>query len=62
MLAASSEARESAFMKAVRFARHGKPDVLTIEDIAELSAGDGEAVVRIRAASINPSDVKTVGG
>ena len=49
-------------MKAVRFARHGKPDVLTIEDIAELSAGDGEAVVRIRAASINPSDVKNVGG
>jgi NADPH:quinone reductase len=49
-------------MKAVRFTRHGKPDVLTIEDIGDLTAGEGEALVRIEAASINPSDVKNVQG
>jgi NADPH:quinone reductase-like Zn-dependent oxidoreductase len=49
-------------MKTVRFTRHGKPDVLTVEDIADLRAGEGEALVRIAAASINPSDVKNVQG
>jgi NADPH2:quinone reductase len=49
-------------MKAVRLTRHGKPDVLTIEDLAAPVAGDGEALVRIAAASINPSDVKNVAG
>lgn len=49
-------------MKAVRLTRHGKPDVLSVEDVPDLTAGDGEAVVRIEAASINPSDVKNVAG
>jgi NADPH:quinone reductase len=49
-------------MKAVRFTRHGKPDVLTVETIPAPSPGDGEALVRIEAASINPSDVKNVQG
>jgi NADPH2:quinone reductase len=49
-------------MKAVRFTRHGAPDVLTVEDVADLTAGDGEALIRIEAASINPSDVKNVRG
>ncbi|WP_158928142.1 zinc-binding alcohol dehydrogenase family protein [Acidisphaera sp. S103] len=49
-------------MKAVRFTRHGKPDVLSVEDVPDPAAGDGEAVVRIEAASINPSDVKNVAG
>ncbi|HEX4367712.1 MAG TPA: zinc-binding alcohol dehydrogenase family protein [Rhodopila sp.] len=49
-------------MKAVRFTRHGKPDVLSVEEVPDLVAGDGEAVVRIAAASINPSDVKNVAG
>jgi NADPH:quinone reductase-like Zn-dependent oxidoreductase len=49
-------------MKAVRFARHGKPGVLTIETLAPLVPAPGEAVVRIKAASINPSDVKNVQG
>ena len=46
-------------MKAVRFTRHGKPEVLTIED---LPIPAGEALVRVKAASINPSDVKNVQG
>ena len=49
-------------MRAVRFSRHGKPDVLSVDDVPDLVAGDGEAVVRIEAASINPSDVKNVAG
>jgi NADPH2:quinone reductase len=49
-------------MKAVRFTRHGKPDVLTVEDIPIPLCHDSEALVRIEAASINPSDVKNVEG
>ncbi len=49
-------------MKAVRFTRHGKPDVLTIETVADLVAEPDQAVVEIKAASINPSDVKNVQG
>ncbi len=49
-------------MKAVRFTRHGKPDVLAVEEIADpVPAGD-EAVIRVVAASVNPSDVKNVQG
>lgn len=49
-------------MQAVRFTRHGRPDVLTIETVADPSPDASEAVVRIEAASINPSDVKNVQG
>ena len=49
-------------MKAIRFSRHGKPDVLAVEDVADPSPGEGEALVRVEAASINPSDVKNVQG
>ena len=49
-------------MKAVRFTRHGKPEVLTTEDLPDPVPGDGEAVVRVVASSINPSDVKNVAG
>ena len=49
-------------MRAVRFARHGKPDVLVVQQVADLSADHGEAVIRIEAASVNPSDVKNVQG
>jgi NADPH2:quinone reductase len=49
-------------MKAVRFTRHGAPDVLTVDDIPTPSPGEGEALVRVEAASITPSAVKTVQG
>lgn len=62
MIAASSEARELGFMRAVRFTRHGKPDVLTIAEIPDLALGADGASVRIEAASINPSDVENVQG
>jgi NADPH2:quinone reductase len=49
-------------MKAVRFARHGKPEVLTVDEVPTPSPNRGEALVRIEAASINPSDWKNVEG
>ena len=49
-------------MRAVRFTRHGQPDVLTVEDVPTPSPGDADALVRVAAASVNPSDVKNVQG
>src|ERR671928_1752285 len=49
-------------MKALRFARFGAPDVLEIVDHPTPQPGAGEAVVRIEAAAVQPSDVKNVAG
>lgn len=49
-------------MKAVRFTRHGKPDVLTVNEIPDPVPNNDEALIRVKAASINPSDVKNVQG
>ena len=49
-------------MKAVRFSRFGAPEVLEIAEVPEPVPGDGEARVRVEAASVNPSDVKNVAG
>jgi len=44
-------------MKAVRFHRHGGPDVLVYEDAAEPVLAPGEVLVRIRACALNRIDV-----
>ena len=49
-------------MKAIRFTRHGSPDVLEVCDTTTPSPHGDEALVRVKAASINPSDVKNVQG
>jgi NADPH2:quinone reductase len=49
-------------MRALRFDRFGDPQVLDVADVADPVAGDGQAVVAVRAASVNPSDVKNVAG
>jgi NADPH:quinone reductase-like Zn-dependent oxidoreductase len=52
-------------MKALRFSQHGAPDVLALLEIDTPHAEDPpgrEAVVAVKAASINPSDVKNVQG
>ena len=49
-------------MKALRFHSFGSPEVLAIEEIAQPVAGEGEVLVRVRAAGLNPSDVVNVGG
>lgn len=49
-------------MRALRFTEFGDPGVLRIEDMPDLIATANEAVVRVEAASVNPSDVKNVAG
>jgi NADPH:quinone reductase len=49
-------------MKALRFAEFGPPSVLRIEAVPIPEPGDGEALVRVKAAAINPSDIGNVAG
>jgi NADPH:quinone reductase-like Zn-dependent oxidoreductase len=49
-------------VKATTFSRFGKPDVLAVVDLPDRVPGDADALVRVEAASINPSDVKNVAG
>jgi NADPH:quinone reductase len=49
-------------MKALRFSQFGTPSVLHIEEVARPESGNGEVLVQIQAAAINPSDVKNVAG
>ncbi len=43
-------------MRAVRYYEYGPPEVLRAEEIDRPEAGDGEVLVRVRAASANPYD------
>jgi len=49
-------------MKALRFHEFGSFEKLKVEDVADPQPRAGEVVVRIRAASLNPSDAKNVLG
>jgi hypothetical protein len=49
-------------MKSLRFSEFGPPSVLRIEDVAIPELCAGEALVRVRAAAINPSDIGDVAG
>jgi NADPH2:quinone reductase len=49
-------------VRALRFDRFGDPSVLALVNLPDPAARDGWAVVRVNAASINPSDVKNVEG
>jgi NADPH:quinone reductase-like Zn-dependent oxidoreductase len=42
--------------KAVRFDQYGDIDVLEVRDVERPGAGDGEVVVEVRAAGINPGE------
>ena len=44
-------------MKAVRFHRHGDPDVLVYEDAPDPAPAEGRAVVRVHACALNRLDV-----
>jgi NADPH:quinone reductase len=49
-------------MRALRFTQFGDPDVLHVTDLPDPSGTAREAVIRVEAASVNPSDVKNVAG
>ena len=49
-------------MKALRFAEFGPPSVLRIQQVAIPKPGEGEALVQVKAAAINPSDIGNVAG
>jgi NADPH:quinone reductase-like Zn-dependent oxidoreductase len=44
-------------MKAVRFHRHGGPEVLRFEDAPDPAAAPGRAIVRVRACALNHLDL-----
>jgi NADPH:quinone reductase-like Zn-dependent oxidoreductase len=45
-------------MKAVLLTEHGRPEVLRLGEVPDPTAGPGEVVVDIHAASINAADYK----
>jgi NADPH:quinone reductase len=49
-------------VRALRFDRFGEPDMLYLADVPDPVATDGWAVIAVKAASVNPSDVKNVAG
>jgi len=49
-------------MKSLRFDEFGPPSVLRIEEVAIPDPGEGEALVLVKAAAINPSDIGNVAG
>ena len=55
-------AMSSNFMKSLRFTEFGPPSVLRIEEVAIPDPGVGEALVQVKAAAINPSDIGNVAG
>ena len=53
---------EATTMKAVVQDRYGSSRVLALRDIAKPEIGDGDVLVRVRAAGVNPADWAIVGG
>jgi NADPH:quinone reductase len=49
-------------VRALRFTEFGDPGVLRVQDVPDPVATANEAIVRVHAASVNPSDVKNVAG
>jgi NADPH2:quinone reductase len=49
-------------VKALRFGKFGPPSVLAVQKMPRPEPRAGEALVQVKAAAINPSDVKNVAG
>jgi NADPH:quinone reductase len=56
------EAMSTIKMKALRFAEFGSPSVLRIQEVGIPEPGEGEALIQVKAAAINPSDIGNVAG
>jgi len=48
--------REEKRMKAIVYREYGSTDVLRYEDVEKPTPGDGEVLIRVRAAAVNPYD------
>ena len=51
-----------ARMRALRVHKTGSLSDARVEDVPNPSPGTGEVLVRVRAAAVNPSDIKNVLG
>jgi NADPH:quinone reductase-like Zn-dependent oxidoreductase len=49
------------YMKAA-YTKYGPPDVVEVEDLEQPVPGDGDVLIKVRAASVNPLDWKTMKG
>src|SRR5687768_2062175 len=49
-------------MRAIVHERYGEPDVLRLESMALPALGEGDVLVRVHAASVNPADYFTLSG
>jgi NADPH:quinone reductase-like Zn-dependent oxidoreductase len=49
-------------VRAIRFKSFGDPSVLELAEVAAPAIAETMALVRVMAASVNPSDVKNVAG
>ncbi len=49
-------------MRAVRFREYGDVDVLRVEEVPDPEPGEGQVLLRVRAAGVNPIDWKVVHG
>jgi NADPH:quinone reductase-like Zn-dependent oxidoreductase len=51
-----TEGKSKIMPKAVRYDRFGGIDVLRVEEVARSAPGEGQVLVRVKAAGINPSE------
>jgi NADPH2:quinone reductase len=49
-------------MKTLEFDRYGPPEVLELKEVRAPEPAEGEVLIQVKAAAINPSDVKNVAG
>ena len=44
-------------MKAIQIMEHGGPEAMKYQDVADLSPGEGQALVEVQAVGVNFTDV-----